>query len=58
MTRIIICDRCGRLITKTTYYHITFKDGSKWDTCGDCKCSIQYCNNVLNDILCIDARKE
>ena len=56
--RLIICDRCGRFITRTVYYRIKFQCGEIWDTCGNCKSSLEFANGALNDILSVEARKE
>lgn len=51
MTLIVICDRCGRLITKISYHRFKFKDGTKWDCCGNCASAVKYCNQALHDIV-------
>ena len=35
-TIVIICDRCGESIQKSTRWHVTFTDNVKHDLCYSC----------------------
>ena len=56
--RIVICDRCRRIITKTTYYRVEYRNGEIWDACGNCRSALEYSDQIIHEILSVEGRKE